>query len=259
MASSVNPALPSPAASSDVKSAVRVLQIFQLFAETRQPAPLSLIAHRLGVPKSSCLALLRTLEANGYLYQLNDFRDYYPTRRIWKEAQVIAQGDPFLSRLRPLLQGLSERTRETAFLARRSGSEVHYVEVIESGQALRFAATVGEKRPLYIGAAGLCLLGAMPQPEREALVKGLAFEKFSDRTVAGAKALLKVVDEGLARGWFLSIGAYQSGVSSIGRPIRLNGEDYAVVVAAPTDRLREHEQAIVSAVHETWAAMQRQA
>ena len=239
--------IPNQPRATDVKSAVRVLQIFQLFAELRQPASLTVISQRLGLPKSSCLALLKTLEANGYLYQLNDFRDYYPTRRIWKEAKVIAESDPFLARLRPMLQSLSEQTQETAFLARRSGTEVHYVEVIESGQALRFAATVGEKRPLYIGAAGLSLLGAMPLPERKALVAGLDFRKFSDRTPHAA-ALLDSVEEGLARGWFLSIDAYQAGVSSIGQFLRLNDEDYAVVVAAPTDRLRGKEDLIAQAI-----------
>jgi IclR family acetate operon transcriptional repressor len=244
-------------AHSDVKSAARVMQIFQLFAELRQPASLAVVSQRLGMPKSSCLALLKTLEANGYVYLLNDARDYYPTRRIFKEAQAIADNDPFLSFVRPILQSLCVSTRETAFLARRSAELAHYVEVLESGQALRFAATVGEKRPLYIGAAGLSLLGAMEENERDGLIGRLAFEKFSDQTVADAHDLAQRVEEGLARGWFMSIDGYQAGVSSIGQFVMLNGEPFAVVVAAPTQRMRENEDGIVKAVLEACRALSR--
>ena len=45
----------------DVKSARRVLDILQFFAATRAPATLSQIVAGLGIPKSSCLALLDTL------------------------------------------------------------------------------------------------------------------------------------------------------------------------------------------------------
>lgn len=241
----------------DVKSAVRVLQIFQLFAELRQPASLATVSQRLGLPKSSCSALLKTLEANGYLYLLNDARDYYPTRRLLKQAQTIVENDPFLSLLRPVLERLCAATQETAFLARRSGQLVHYVEVLESGQALRFAATVGERRPLYIGAAGQSLLGAMEPNERNALIETLAYEKYSDRTVPGGSELRQRVEEGLARGWFRSIDGYQAGVSSIGQYVTLHGEPYAVVVAAPTPRLVANEAAIFHAVLEACHSISR--
>lgn len=244
-------------AHSDVKSAARVMQIFQLFAELRRPASLAFVSQRLGLPKSSCLALLKTLEAHGYLYALNDARDYYPTRRILKEAQAIAENDPFLSLARPILQSLTAATHETAFLARRSAKQVHYVEVNESGQALRFAATVGEKRPLYIGAAGQSLLGAMAETERNALIDRLEFERFSDRTVHDARELRKRIEEGLARGWFVSIDGYQEGVSSIGQFVMFNGEPYAIVAAAPTQRLRQNEDGIAKAVLEACNALSR--
>ena len=232
----------------DVKSAVRVIQIFQLFAELKRPLPLTSISLKLDFPKSSCLALLKTLEAHGYLYQINDTRTYYPTRRLLLEGQVIAENDPFLSHVRPLLQALCDTTKETVFLARRTGLLSHYVEVIESDQTLRFAATVGEKRSLHIGAAGHSLLAAMAEKEREALMATMDFEKFSSETVTSMAALQNLISQGKARGWFMSIGGYQSDVASIGNYVWINGEAYAIVVAAPTNRLKTNEAAISQAV-----------
>ena len=236
------PITPSP--ESDVKSARRVLEIFQLFAELKQAAPLALVSKRLALPKSSCLALLKTLETYGYLYQLNDSRDYYPTRRMFDEARAITENDPLLLHLRPILRELGEATHETVFLAKRTGHLSHYLEVIQSGQTLRYAATAGEKRPLHIGAAGQCLLAAMAAPERDALIDQLKLEQYAADTVTSSSRLKKLIADGQSRGWFVSIGGYQSEVASIGNYVWLNGEAYAVVVGAPTQRLKACEDAI---------------
>jgi DNA-binding IclR family transcriptional regulator len=232
----------------DVKSARRVVQIFQLFAELRQPVPLSLVSKRLELPKSSCLALLKTLESNGYLYRLNHGKDYYPTRRIFNEARIITENDPLLSSMGSLMHGLREATGETVYLAKREGHLSHYVEVVESDQPLRYAASVGEKRQLHIGAAGQCLLAAMPDDERDALIDELDLTKYSPNTITSAAKLKKALAEGKARGWYLSVGGYQSGVASIGGYVWINGEPYAIVVAGPTERIIDNEQAIGRAV-----------
>jgi IclR family acetate operon transcriptional repressor len=228
----------------DVKSARRVVQIFQLFAELKQPVPLSLISKRLDLPKSSCLALLKTLEGNGYLYRLNDGKDYYPTRRIFHEARIISDNDPLLSSMGPLLHGLRQATGETVYLAKRTGHLSHYVEVVESDQTLRYAATVGEKRQLHIGAAGQCLLAAMDDAERDALIDELDLTKYSPNTITSPAKFKKAITEGKARGWFLSVGGYQSGVASIGNYVWINGEAYAIVVAGPSQRVVDNEPSI---------------
>ena len=53
----------------DVKSAKRVLDILRFFSEERAPASLARLSSALAFPKSSCLALMETLVAEGYAYQ----------------------------------------------------------------------------------------------------------------------------------------------------------------------------------------------
>jgi DNA-binding IclR family transcriptional regulator len=233
---------------SDVKSARRVVEIFQLFAELKQAVPLALISKRLEFPKSSCLALLKTLESNGYLYRVHDSADYYPTRRIFDEARVIIDNDPLLSHVRPVLQELCNETGETVFLATRTGHQSHYLEVVQSGQTLRYAATVGEKRPLHIGAAGQALLGAMTDDARNALIEELEFEQYAPNTVTSKTRYKRLIEQGKERGWFVSIGGYQSEIASIGHYVWINGEAYAIVVGAPTQRVKGNEISIGRAV-----------
>ncbi|WP_197424953.1 IclR family transcriptional regulator [Bordetella sp. N] len=230
--------------SADVKSAVRVLQIFQLYAEIKAPASLATISQRLEMPKSSCQALLRTLEAHGYLSNRDESKDYYPTRKLYDEMRTIVEEDPFLKDLMPLLEELSDATGESVFLARRQDLMAHYLEIVQGRQSLRFAGTAGERRPLYIGAAGQSLLGGMPKAERVALVNRLEFERFSPNTITSGAALLKQVEEGVKRGWFMSIGGFQLEVSSIGNYVWLNEQLYAIVIAAPTQRIERNQKTL---------------
>jgi len=158
--------------------------------------------------------------------------------------RVIVEEDPFLKDLMPLLQELSDASGESVFLARRQDLMAHYLEIVQGRQALRFAGTAGERRPLYIGAAGQSLLGGMPKAERVALVNRIRFERFSPNTITSATALLKEVEVGVKRGWFMSIGGYQQEVSSIGNFVWLNGQLYAIVIAAPTQRIERNQKTL---------------
>ena len=59
----------STQSSPKVKTALRVIEIIELFAKETQPLSLTEIARAIDVPVSSYLALLRTLMQLGYLYE----------------------------------------------------------------------------------------------------------------------------------------------------------------------------------------------
>src|SRR5665213_2289500 len=121
-----------------VKSAQRIIDIIEHFVSMRAPATLSVLASALNLPKSSCLALLRTLEANGYIYEVTPRTGYYPTRRWLDKAQIIAASDPLIAKMRPIMAALAEETRETLIFGKRSDHRVMYIDVVEWPQTLRY-------------------------------------------------------------------------------------------------------------------------
>ena len=62
-----------------VKSAQRVVEVFEFFAQRRAPATLSQIATALGYPPSSTFGLLNTLRGLGYL-------DYSRSERTFRRS-----------------------------------------------------------------------------------------------------------------------------------------------------------------------------
>jgi IclR family transcriptional regulator, acetate operon repressor len=218
----------------DVKSAKRVLEILQFFAASKAPASLSQISVALGFPKPSCLALLGTLEANGYAFQIGG--RYYLTRRWLNEAETVSAHDQLALRLRPLLEQLRTQLGETLILAQRAGDRALYLDVAEAQQVVRFSAHAGQTKPLHASASGRALLGLMPLAERQAFVARLTLDAYTDTTPTSAEALLRSVAAGSRRGWHINRGEHQADTLSVAAPLLLHGMPLALVVGAPMGR-----------------------
>jgi IclR family acetate operon transcriptional repressor len=225
-----------------VPAASRTLDLIEAFSETRRPMTISALAKHLGLPPSSCHGLVKTLEERGYLMEHKALGGYYFTKRLEKHALRIGGFEPLPAWVLPALSAMRDQSDETVLLAKLSGASAVYVEVLESAQSVRYMAGVGDARPLYASAAGKALLGALPAEERRALVRQLKLVKRNERTIGTQKELLHDIDTSLERGWFMTRGEYLSDVCALAVPLRLGGDDYAVVLAGPLARVEARLQ-----------------
>src|SRR5262245_65659377 len=100
-----------------VKSAARVLAIFEFFNERREPLSLKEITQRLGYPQSSTTVLLKSLIVLGYLNYDRKSRTYLPSLKLatlgsWIADHVVPRG-PLLE----LMQVLRRERGESIALA----------------------------------------------------------------------------------------------------------------------------------------------
>ena len=72
----------TPLAERTVKSARRVLEVLELFAERRGPLTVGEVAAALAYPQSSASVLLQSLVALGYLVHDRGQRTFLPTLRV---------------------------------------------------------------------------------------------------------------------------------------------------------------------------------
>jgi IclR family transcriptional regulator, acetate operon repressor len=220
-----------------VKSADRTLQILEAFAAAGEPLGIAELARRLSIPVSACYALLRTLELRGYLYELGLRKGWYPTLRWLQKARAIADHDPMLERVTPILEVLGKATGETIVFGKRSGAEVVYLNVVESPHSIRYSAQPGDRKPLHSSSAGKALLGALPPAERAALLDTLKLARVTPNTIVGRERLEKDLEAGAKRGWYATRGENVADVHALGAPVRIDGELYAVVIAGPAHRI----------------------
>jgi DNA-binding IclR family transcriptional regulator len=228
----------------NVKTALRVIEIIETFAKEKRALSLSELARLLEVPMSSCLALIRTLTASGYLYETGRRQGYYPTGRLLAMAQQIARNDPILDRVFPTLSELRTNTGETVVLAKlHEGTQVIYLDVLDSPHAIRYIASAGELRELHANSLGKALLATMEADKRAALLATLPMTKFTDRTLLTPKKLEAELRLSTERGWFINRGESMPDIGAIAWPLQLSGEWYAISVAGPAYRIEPNIEA----------------
>lgn len=224
-----------------VKTALRVIEIIELFAREKQPLSLTEISRALKAPVSSCLALIRTLMQLGYLYETGKRQSYYPTSRLYIMAQKIYDFDPILEQVRPSLEALRNATEETVVLGRFTPDmKVMYIEAVESTHPIRYVAVAGMRRDFYANSIGKALLSQLPDDERKRLFKNTLFEKFNKKTLTTPEQIEADLQKSLERGWYENSGESIADVGGIAWPLRLNGALYAISIAGPIYRIQEN-------------------
>lgn len=238
-----------------VKSADRTVQILEAFAAAGEPLGIAELARRLAIPVSACYGLIRTLELRGYLYELGLRKGWYPTLRWLQQARAVADHDPVLERVTPLLDELCAASGETVVLGKRTSDTVTYLYVVESRHPIRYSAQIGDRKPLHSSAAGKALLGALPGLERDALLARLKLARVTPNTIVRREILEKDLAAGARRGWYLTRGENVTDVHAVAAPVRIDGELYAVVIAGPAHRFETALKAHTAALLRTARAL----
>lgn len=229
----------------DVKTAGRVLDLFEAFSDLQRPATLSELARKLGIPVSSCFALLRTMENRGYIYSEKPRAGMYPTKRMYALANRIAAHDPIANRVTPALQELRDTTEESVLFAKRSGYQVVILDVLISPQRIRYTADLGELRSIHATSLGKAILSRMPAEERAALIEKLEMAKLTPATVTSRRKLEVEIAKSAKRGWFLNSEESLRHMFAVAVPVEINGETYAISLPGPTDRMKPNVKFLV--------------
>ena len=227
-----------------VKSSLRTLLILELFATEQKTLGLADIPRSLDMPKSSCLALLGTLTERGYLYKATDDGRYYPTQRWLNNALRVAAHDPLAVRIHACLERLARATGESAIHAVLAGDRSVYVDVVESGETIRFSTRSGDTKPLHVSASGRAQLGTLPAEQLKTIVDRISLKSMSKRPDFTRKSLTKLIVEERERGWSCNLGDHNPDVLSVAAGLNLHGVAHSLVVAAPLTRAAPHVEKI---------------
>ncbi|GIK82864.1 MAG: transcriptional regulator [Alphaproteobacteria bacterium] len=155
--------------SASVKSAVRVLQVFELFSEVRRPVALKEIVRILEYPQSSATVLLKSLLHAGYLNYDRKERTYFPTPKLYALGQWL--NDIINSDLNAALHRIREETGETVILAVQNDLYIQYLEVLDSSHEMRFHVRKGSLIPITETSLGWVLLADKPDTEVDAICR----------------------------------------------------------------------------------------
>jgi DNA-binding IclR family transcriptional regulator len=243
------------------RAANRVVDILELMARSADGLALHDVSVQLEAPKSSLLPLLRALTARGYLAQGR--RGEY---RLGAKALDLGASAPARRELaqvaRPALAELLRRTGETVFLSALSSdrASIVYVDKLESDHIIRYAAGVGDRRPLHATSSGKAILAFLSEAEREDVLRSLSLDRHTERTVTTLAALRASLAEVRRKGVCVTVDEVVPGASGIAAPVfdrhgRVAG---ACAVGGPTNRVRPRIRALAAEVKATARALSAQ-
>lgn len=245
------PTAPSAGSSqmqTSVKSALRAVQIFEFFLETRHSATAKEIAKGLGIPQSSTSMLLRSLRDHGYLDYDTDDRTYLPTPRVTLLGAWLDKGPIRDGRLIDALNWLSEQTLEAVVVATRIGIFTHYIYVMQSKGKLRYHIPMGSRRLAVNSATGHVLLSLLDDKEIAAIVRRTNSE-IQDVQIDPKDTLVNI-ETARVKGYAFSRGLVTAGAGAIAmtlpHSIDTAARPLAICIAGPLTDLVEREEELVS-------------
>ncbi|MFP5068423.1 IclR family transcriptional regulator [Pseudonocardia nantongensis] len=183
------------------------------------PASLDELAGRLEVHKTTALRLLRTLADEHFVHRDGQFRYHLGARLFELSSRGLDQREvrPIAA---PHLLAFNRAHGHTTHLSELIGSEIVYIDKLESHDHVRMASRVGLRGPVHSTAAGKVLLADLDPAERDRVLEGADLSPRTPHTIIDRGAYLSELDRVRERGWAQDREENEPSINCIGAPVR---------------------------------------
>lgn len=199
----------------------RAFRLLDLLSITEEGLTLSDLARSLNMSKSSIHGLLKTLESNGAIEQMED-RHFVLGPRIYDLAQTYIQRAGLRHYALPAMHRLATSTGETVCLGRVEQKGVRIIECVEDvGEqaGLHIAVRRGMRIPLLAGAFGAFALSTWPIAQRENYLRTHPLTRFTEHSIIDPQQFLERVEAVVQAGVSIDHEEYLDGVNAVSAPI----------------------------------------
>lgn len=199
-----------------LEQAIRILRY--LGGRTHRPWGVSELSRALQVNKSTCFAILKTLEQHGLVVADRATKKYALGTALIELGGAAASQVGGAVVAKPFLQELSRDLRLTCLLGRRVQDRVIVIDRVEAEADFRVTVPIGQAFPLVEGALGKSLLAHVRETELERILRATQEGPKGGRgmDVAVLRRELLVIRR---RGVAISFGEVQAGIHSVAAPI----------------------------------------
>ncbi|VTU19613.1 IclR family transcriptional regulator domain-containing protein [Variovorax sp. PBL-E5] len=231
----------NPADKNFVASLQKGLEVLTCFGRQHARLTVSEVARLThGSPASARRSLL-TLRTLGYLD--GDGKRFWmlPKALLVAHAYLASRAAPSLAQ--PLLDALSERTRESASLGKLLEDDVIIIARSTARRSLSTGLGIGSRLPAYCSALGRVLLASLSPDEAERRVRTMPRRVLTARTVHEADEVLALVVRCREEGYAGSDGELELGVRSMAVPVydRTGATVAAMSIAVRAERMEMAE------------------
>ena len=235
----------------------RGMQLLGQFSRDERELTGADLSRRLDLPRASVFRLLQTLEQMGFVERVGDSASYKLGIAVLRLGFEYLASMELTEHGRPIIEDLCASTGLSAHLVVRDGREVVFVAK-SAGRSLMFnSIQVGARLPAHATVLGRILLGDLSVEDLRHLYAGVALSAFTPQTPTTVVALKKLVDADTQRGYGISQGGFEAGISTIAAPVFDDHHKVAAAVSVTVQAQRVEPRALDELVAQVCQAAMR--
>ncbi|MDD9876180.1 MAG: IclR family transcriptional regulator [Magnetovibrio sp.] len=200
-------------------SFLRVFSIMEAVVASPWPVSYSELAERLDLAKPTAHRLCDLLESQKLIERAVDGRRYIPGPRLRSLSMEVLGGSTLLLERQLVLQSISAKVGETCNLTVPNGTEMLYLDRVETDWPLRISLPVGSRVPLHCTASGKLYLSQLAARERKRLIDTLMLEPFTSNTITDPEVLMAELKKTRSEGIGVDDEEFYEGMVAVSVPI----------------------------------------
>lgn len=224
---------------------MRLFALLEVIAERDRPFSLQALVEETGLPKPTLHRMLQQLEGVGVLQREGDGRHYSTGLRLRRLASNLLANNTFHGARRSVLRHLVEEIGESCNLTSFTGSDVMYLDRVETAAPLRFYLHPGSRVPVHCSSSGKLFLAQMAPAQRRRLLAHIPLMQYTPKTVTDPVELERELETVRRNGYALDNEEFLPGLLCVAVlvPNPAGRSNLAVALQAPIMRLT-HEKAL---------------
>lgn len=226
-----------------VQSVDRALSIIEVLSDYEEGIGITDLSLKIDLHKSTVHRLLVTLINKGYVEQNPNTNKYKLTLKLFELGSKSIEKMDLRSVAKPYLQQLMELTNEVVHLVIKEGTDIIYIDKVESNNKIRMHSRIGTKSPMYCTSVGKAIMAHLPEVEVERIWKNSDIKRFTEYTITDLDIMKKNLEEIRKNGYALDEEENELGIRCIGAPIfdHTGNVCGAISISGPTIRVTKEK------------------
>ena len=205
---------------SGVQSVARAFELLRAVAV--EPAGITELAARAGLPKSTVARLLSALEKEGAVTRDEEDRLYVIGVGLAELAGAIDASAALATAVKPHLQWLASELGEAAGFSVPTGYTMQYVVQVESPNPVQVRDYTGLTVPMHVGPSGLCMMAQWPSEDLERYLRR-PLAAFTPHTINDPDRIRSRLENVRAAGHYWIHEEFAEGINSVAAPVFASG------------------------------------
>ena len=197
----------------------KFLAVLQAVADAPQRPNLAELRRFTNLPRPTLYRMLAGLKSEGLIVESPEHRRFALGPRLISLASQSWETSDLRVIAREQLEKLSSATAETVHLAVPSGTEMIFIDKIESLQSVRMTSRIGVRVPMYATSVGKAYLAFLGPSETAEVLNSLRLSLRTSKTITRRPELDVELRKVRRRGYALDLEENEPEICCIGAPI----------------------------------------